>query len=133
MPAEGASVDAIVTFVLFAGPIGTLLLILLVPGAFVPRASSELTVDRAARRLRRRRKPIVVDLCTGAGPIALAIGYDFPRAEVWGLDILDLGLAHEYFSASAPHFALDPQLVTPGGVPSRPDRVAGRPWNRVGR
>jgi release factor glutamine methyltransferase len=62
------------------------------PGAFVPRASSELTVDRAARRLRRRRKPIVVDLCTGAGPIALALADEFPDSEVWGTDISDEGI-----------------------------------------
>jgi release factor glutamine methyltransferase len=62
------------------------------PGAFVPRASSELTVDRAARRLRRRRRPVVVDLCTGAGPIALALADEFPDAEVWGTDISDEGI-----------------------------------------
>ncbi|MGH3118539.1 MAG: peptide chain release factor N(5)-glutamine methyltransferase, partial [Gaiellales bacterium] len=37
------------------------------PGAFVPRPSSELTVERATKRLRRRRDPLVVDVCTGAG------------------------------------------------------------------
>jgi release factor glutamine methyltransferase len=62
------------------------------PGAFVPRASSELTVERAARRLSRRRKPIVVDLCTGAGPIALALADEFPDSEVWGTDISDEGI-----------------------------------------
>jgi len=63
------------------------------PGAFVPRPSSELTVDRAARRLRKRQDPIVVDVCTGAGPIALALGDEFPEAEIWGTDILEEGLA----------------------------------------
>jgi release factor glutamine methyltransferase len=62
------------------------------PGAFVPRASSELTVERAARRLRRRREPIVLDLCTGAGPIALALADEFPDSEVWGTDISDEGI-----------------------------------------
>ncbi len=62
------------------------------PGAFVPRPSSELTVARAARRLRRRNDPVIVDLATGAGPIALAIGYEFPDAEVWGTDISQEGL-----------------------------------------
>ena len=62
------------------------------PGAFVPRPSSELTVARAARRVSRRSEPIVVDLCTGAGPIALAIADEFPDAEVWGTDISDEGI-----------------------------------------
>lgn len=62
-------------------------------GVFVPRPSSELTVGRAARRLRRRRNPIVLDLATGAGPIALAIADEFPDAEVWGTDISDESLS----------------------------------------
>ncbi|MDQ4142558.1 MAG: peptide chain release factor N(5)-glutamine methyltransferase [Actinomycetota bacterium] len=62
------------------------------PGAFVPRPSSELTVQRALKRLRRKRSPVVVDVCTGAGPIALALGDELPEAEVWGADILDEGL-----------------------------------------
>jgi release factor glutamine methyltransferase len=62
------------------------------PGAFVPRPSSELTVDRAIRRLRRRERPVIVDVCTGAGPIALAIADELPEATVWGTDISDEGL-----------------------------------------
>lgn len=57
------------------------------PGAFVPRPSSELTVDRAVRRLRRRRDPLVVDVAAGAGPIAIAIAHEVPSAQVWALDI----------------------------------------------
>ncbi|HEX2195720.1 MAG TPA: HemK/PrmC family methyltransferase [Actinomycetota bacterium] len=63
------------------------------PGAFVPRPSSELTVQRALRKLRRRRDPVVVDVCTGAGPIALALADELPTAEVWGADISAEGLA----------------------------------------
>jgi release factor glutamine methyltransferase len=63
------------------------------PGPFVPRPSSELTVERALRRLRRRKEPVVVDVCAGAGPIALAIADEIPHAEVWGADIDAGGLA----------------------------------------
>lgn len=67
-------------------------------GTFMPRPSSELTVARAARRLRGRRNPTVVDLATGTGPIAIAIADEFPNAEVWGADIdramLDVGRAN---------------------------------------
>ncbi|HEX2235330.1 MAG TPA: HemK/PrmC family methyltransferase [Actinomycetota bacterium] len=69
------------------------------PGAFVPRPSSELTVARAARRLRGRQDPVVVDVCTGAGPIALAIADEFPKAEVWGADIDEKGLAQGRMNA----------------------------------
>ncbi len=63
------------------------------PGSFVPRPSSELTVSRAVKRIKKCRRPVVVDVCTGAGPIALAIAHELPRAEVWGTDIDADGLA----------------------------------------
>lgn len=62
-------------------------------GAFVPRPSSELLVERALRRLRSKRNPVVVDVCTGSGPIALAVAAERPGAEVWGTDIDARGLA----------------------------------------
>jgi release factor glutamine methyltransferase len=57
------------------------------PGAFVPRQSSEFTVEQAARRLRRRPRPVAVDMGTGIGPIALAVAAAVPRAKVHGTDI----------------------------------------------
>lgn len=63
------------------------------PGPFVPRPSSELTVEWAVKRLRRRRDPVAVDVCTGAGPIAMGIANEIPGARVWGVDIDRDGLA----------------------------------------
>ena len=63
------------------------------PGPFVPRPSSELTVEWAIKRLRRRRDPVAVDVCTGAGPIAMGIANEVPDARVWGVDIDKQGLA----------------------------------------
>jgi release factor glutamine methyltransferase len=57
------------------------------PGAFVPRQSSELMADNAVRRLRRRRKPVAIDLATGIGPVALAVAHAVRSAEVHGTDI----------------------------------------------
>lgn len=62
------------------------------PGAFVPRQSSEWTVEQSVRRLRPRRRPIHVDVATGIGPIALAVASEVPKAEVHGTDLLSAGL-----------------------------------------
>jgi release factor glutamine methyltransferase len=70
------------------------------PGAFVPRPSSELMVKRALKRLRTFRNPVVVDLCTGVGPIALAVGYERPDASVIGADISAEGLAQARANAA---------------------------------
>ena len=62
------------------------------PGAFVPRQSSEWTVEQTVRRLRPRRRPVHVDLATGVGPIAIAVAAEVPKAEVHGTDLLASGL-----------------------------------------
>ena len=71
------------------------------PGSFVPRPSSELVVDRAVRRLKRMDDPVVVDICTGAGPIALAIADEITDAQVHAMDIQEEGLAQGRKNARA--------------------------------
>jgi release factor glutamine methyltransferase len=58
-----------------------------VPGVFVPRDSSEFLAEQAVRRLRRRKKPVHVDLATGGGTIALAVADEVPKADVYGADL----------------------------------------------
>jgi release factor glutamine methyltransferase len=62
-------------------------------GTFLPRPSSEALVARALRLIARRRAPVLVDVCTGTGPIALALAHERPDATVYGTDIAPEGLA----------------------------------------
>jgi release factor glutamine methyltransferase len=57
------------------------------PGVFVPRDSSEFLAEQAIRRLRKRRSPVLVDLATGAGTIALSVANEVPKAAVYGTDL----------------------------------------------
>jgi release factor glutamine methyltransferase len=57
------------------------------PGVFVPRDSSEFLAEQAIRRLRRRQRPVYVDLATGGGTIALAVADEAPRTDVYGTDV----------------------------------------------
>jgi release factor glutamine methyltransferase len=56
-------------------------------GAFVPRLTTEFLAQQAIRRLRRRPKPVHVDLATGIGPVAIGSARAVPKATVYGLDI----------------------------------------------
>jgi release factor glutamine methyltransferase len=62
------------------------------PGVFVPRDASEFLAEQAMRRLRGRRRPVHVDLATGAGTIALAVAKEVRGAEVVGTDISDVAV-----------------------------------------
>jgi release factor glutamine methyltransferase len=57
------------------------------PGVFVPRDSSEFLAEQAVRRLRKRKRPVLVDLATGNGPVALAVADEVSKADVWGTDV----------------------------------------------
>ena len=71
------------------------------PGAFVPRQSSEFLAVQAARRLRGRRSPVMVDLATGIGPVALASAHAVPKAEVHGSDLSEEGVRQARANARA--------------------------------
>jgi release factor glutamine methyltransferase len=57
------------------------------PGVFVPRPETELLAGWAVDRARERTDPVVVDLCSGSGAIALAVGYEAPAARVWAVEL----------------------------------------------
>lgn len=61
------------------------------PGVFVPRPETEVVaqvaVDEAARLAAAGRAPLVVDLCTGAGGIAVAVATEVPAAHVVAVDV----------------------------------------------
>ncbi len=80
--AAGEPVGFITGRVLFCG-----LEIRVRPGVFVPRPSSEFLVKEAAARARQDVPPVVLDLCTGSGAVALAISHQLANASVWGVDI----------------------------------------------
>lgn len=59
------------------------------PGVFVPRPETEVLVDLGLTDLRRlgREAPVVLDLCTGSGAIALAIAQEWPSAQVHAVEL----------------------------------------------
>jgi release factor glutamine methyltransferase len=57
------------------------------PGVFVPRDSSEFLATQAIKRIRGRKHPVHVDLATGLGTIALAVADAVPKASVYGTDL----------------------------------------------
>jgi release factor glutamine methyltransferase len=63
------------------------------PGVFVPRPETELLVDLALRALAGVHRPVVVDLATGSGAIALAVKQEWPEATVYAIELTDLAQA----------------------------------------
>lgn len=80
--ADGEPTQLIKGFAIFRG-----LEITARPGVFVPRDSTEFLAEQAAKRLRRRRRPVLVDIATGGGTIALAVANEVRGVRAFGTDI----------------------------------------------
>ncbi len=68
------------------------------PGVFVPRSETEvvagLAIDAAQAMLAAGvAQPVVVDLCTGSGAIALAVADEVPTARVYAVEVSELAHA----------------------------------------
>jgi release factor glutamine methyltransferase len=61
------------------------------PGVFVPRPETEVVagvaIEEALEQARREPTPLVVDLCTGSGAVALAVAVEVPVARVAAVEL----------------------------------------------
>ncbi len=57
------------------------------PGVFVPRPETEVLVDVVLRSVASIDAPVVIDLCTGSGTVALAVADEHPGAQVYATDV----------------------------------------------
>jgi release factor glutamine methyltransferase len=67
------------------------------PRALIPRKETELlatvAVDAAKQSASNHERPIIVDVCTGSGNVALAIAHHVESARVFGADLSDDAVA----------------------------------------
>ena len=75
------------------------------PGVFVPRPETEtvaqLAIAEAGVVAAAGRRPLVVDLCTGTGAIALAVDTEAPGSRVVAVDLSDEAVALARTNAAA--------------------------------
>jgi release factor glutamine methyltransferase len=79
------------------------------PGVFVPRPETEVLVERALEALEGRPEPLVVDVGTGTGAVALAIKRRRPDGTVLGTDVSEDAVA--VAKANASRHALDVEVL----------------------
>ena len=79
------------------------------PGVFVPRPETEVVAGYAIEAAAAAGEaPLVVDLCTGSGAVALAVKDELPRASVHAVELSDL--AHGWAVANRDRLGLDVDL-----------------------
>ena len=63
------------------------------PGVFIPRPETEALLEWSVKAIADVPRPVVVDLCTGSGAIALALALARPDAQVYGVERSPAALA----------------------------------------
>ncbi len=57
------------------------------PGVLIPRPESELLVEKLLGLAQNRRAPIIADIGTGCGAIAISLALNIPQAKLYATDI----------------------------------------------
>lgn len=88
------------------------------PGVFVPRPETEVVAGQAAeeavRLIAAGRTPLVVDLCTGSGVLALSVAFEAPGSRVVAVDIDPAAVALARQNAARLRAASTEPSETPG-------------------
>jgi release factor glutamine methyltransferase len=63
------------------------------PGVFIPRPETEAILEWATAQ-RLPDAPVIVDLCTGSGALAIALAQHWPEARLLGIDDSDAALEY---------------------------------------
>ena len=102
------------------------------PGVFVPRPETELLVEIGLRAVSAIDRPIVVDVGTGTGAVALAIADEHPGARVFATDIASEAVALARANATRLHLDVtvdqgDLFAAMPAELRGRIDLVCANP------
>lgn len=83
------------------------------PGVFIPRPETESVAGWAIDAARRAGvpHPVVVDLCSGSGAIALSVAHEVPTADVHAVELDAGALTWLHRNASARERAGDPAVA----------------------
>jgi release factor glutamine methyltransferase len=90
------------------------------PGVFIPRPETESMLEWATTQ-RLPDSPVIVDLCTGSGALALGLARHWPAARVIGVDDSDAALDYAGTNAAGTPVELLHADVTAPGVLSQLD------------
>ncbi|MGV0784163.1 peptide chain release factor N(5)-glutamine methyltransferase [Mycolicibacterium sp. XJ775] len=93
------------------------------PGVFIPRPETEALLEWASTR-QLPGKPLIVDLCTGSGALALALAARWPDARVLAVENSPAALEFARRNATGTRVEiLDADVTAPGLLPELDGRV----------
>lgn len=93
------------------------------PGVFIPRPETEVMLEWATAQS-LPKAPVIVDVCTGSGALALALAQHWPAARVIGIDDSDAALEYARRNSAGTKVELVRADATDPGLPTELDGQA---------
>ena len=94
------------------------------PGVFIPRPETEQLVELAIESLVKIENPLVVDLCSGSGAIAISIATEVAGAEVYSVELSKS--AFEFLERNYQKYGLDIKAAKNADLSGAFDELQGK-------
>ena len=94
------------------------------PGVFIPRPETEQLVDLAIEKIQEVSSPLVVDLCSGSGAIAIALSTELESSIVYAVELSSE--AFEYLTRNFQRYGLDTKTLRNENLTNALEELQGK-------
>ena len=94
------------------------------PGVFIPRPETEQLVDLAIEKIQEVSSPLVVDLCSGSGAIAIALSTELESSTVYAVELSSE--AFKYLTRNFEKYGLDTKTLRNENLTNALEELQGK-------
>jgi release factor glutamine methyltransferase len=94
------------------------------PGVFIPRPETEQLVSLALEKLKGISDPVIVDMCSGSGAVAVSLATELAGARVYAVEIS--GEAFAYLQRNFQNYGLDVSVLRNEDLATCFDELEGK-------
>ena len=94
------------------------------PGVFIPRPETEQLVDLAIEKFQKANSPLIVDLCSGSGAIAIALSTELESSTVYAVELSSE--AFKYLTRNFEKYGLDTKTLRNENLTNALDELRGK-------
>lgn len=94
------------------------------PGVFIPRPETEQLVDLAIEKIQKVSSPLIVDLCSGSGAIAIALSTELESSTVYAVELSSE--AFKYLTRNFEKYGLDTKTLRNENLTNALEELQGK-------
>jgi len=94
------------------------------PGVFIPRPETEQLVELAIEKVQKATSPLIVDMCSGSGAIAISLSTELETANVYAVELSNA--AFEFLTRNFQKYGLDTKNLRNENLTTALDELQGQ-------